>query len=103
MDRHSWLHAKQAIWDSQKFLLDQGADPKNGYSSSDYESLVWAILGSNSSQGLVDLLLARGTVVVMGSGTLIAAAEHGNLGAVKLLLEHGKRTGDLDLDLRLKD
>ena len=38
------------------------------------------------------------TVVVMGSGTLTAAAEHGNLGAVKLLLGRGKRTGDLDLD-----
>ena len=83
--------------DLAKFLLDQGADPNNGYSNGDYESLVWTILGSNSSPDLVGLLLARGTVVV-GSGALIAAAEHGNLGAVKLLLEHGERTGDLDLE-----
>ena len=83
--------------DLAKFLLDQGADPNNGYANGDYESLVWAILGSNSSPDLVGLLLARGTVV-MGSGALIAAAEHGNLGAVKLLLEHGERTRDLDLE-----
>ena len=78
-----------------RFLLDHGADPNNGYSDGDYESLVWAIL--NSSHDLVRLLLARGTVVV-GSGALIAAAEHGNLGAVQVLLEHGERTGDLDLE-----
>ena len=83
--------------DLAKFLLDHGADPNNGYSNGDYESLVWAILGSDSSPDLVGLLLARGTVVV-GSGALIAAAEHGNLGAVKLLLEHGERTGDLNLE-----
>ena len=83
--------------DLARFLLDQGADPNNGYSNGDYESLVWAILGSSSSPDLVGLLLARGTVV-MGSGALIAAAEHGKLGAVKLLLEHGERTGDLDLE-----
>ena len=80
------------------FLLDRGADPNNGYSNGDYEALVWAVLGPpNSSQDLLALLLGRGTVVT-GSGALIAAAEHGNLGAVKLLLEHGERTGDLDLE-----
>lgn len=80
-----------------RFLLDHGADPNIGYSSGEYEPLVWAILGSNSSQDLVSLLLARGTFV-KESGALIAAAEHGNLGAVKLLLEHGERSGDLDLE-----
>ena len=80
-----------------RYLLDHGADPNNGYSNGDYESLVWAILGPNASPDLLDLLLLRGTVV-LGSGALIAAAEHGNLGAVKLLLEHGQRTGDLDLE-----
>ena len=77
--------------------MDQGADSNKGYSNGDYESLVWAVVGSNSSRDLVELLLARGTVVE-GTGTLIAAAEHGNLGAVKLLLEHGERTGDMDLE-----
>ncbi len=80
-----------------KFLLDEGADPNNGYFSGDYESLVWAILGSNASLDIVRLLLAQGTVV-KGTGALIAAAEHGNLEAVKLLLEHGQKTGDLDLE-----
>ena len=80
-----------------KFLLDSGADPNNGYCNGDYESLVWAITGSNASLDIVNLLLARGTVV-KGTGALIAAAEHGNLGAVKLLLTHGERTGDLDLE-----
>ena len=64
------------------FLLDQGADPNNGYVLGDYESLVWAIVGANASLDMVELLLARGTVV-KGTGALIAAAEHGNLGAVK--------------------
>ena len=72
-----------------RLLLNQGADSNNGYSNGDYESLVWAVVGSNSLLDLVELLLARGTVV-KGTGALIAAAEHGNLGAVKLLLEHGK-------------
>ena len=80
-----------------KFLLDQGADPNNGYCNGDYESLVWAIAGSNASLDMVNLLLARGTVV-KGTGAMIAAAEHGNLGAVTLLLMHGERTGDLDLE-----
>ncbi|KAF6229667.1 hypothetical protein HO173_011313 [Letharia columbiana] len=80
-----------------RFLLDRGADPNNGYALGDYEALVRAIVGSNASLDLVELLLARGTVV-KGTGALIAAAEHGNLGAVRLLLKHGKRTGDLDLE-----
>lgn len=80
-----------------KFLLDHGADPNNGYVLGDYESLVWATVGSHASLEMVDLLLARGTVV-KGTGTLIAAAEHGNLEAVKLLLKHGGKTGDLDLE-----
>ena len=36
---------------------------------------------------------------MQGTGALIAAAEHGHLGAVELLLEHGERTQDLDLEL----
>ncbi|KAM0805125.1 ankyrin repeat-containing domain protein, partial [Usnea florida] len=80
-----------------KFLLDRGADPNNGYSNGDYESLVWAIIGPHASLDMVNLLLARGTAV-KGTGALIAAAEHGNLGAVEILLRHGERTGDLDLD-----
>ena len=79
--------------DLATFLLDRGADPNNGYCLGEYESLVWAILGNEASLDMVRLLLARGTVV-KGTGSLIAAAEHGNLGAVKLLLENK----DVDLE-----
>lgn len=80
-----------------RYLLDEGADPNIGYPCGDYEALVWAIVGSNASLELVELLLARGTVV-KGTGALIAAAENGNIGAVKLLLEHGEKIGDLALE-----
>ena len=83
--------------DLAEFLLSKGADPNNGYYSGYYEALLWAILGSNASLEMVRLLLRRGTVV-KGTGALIAAAEHGQLGAVGLLLEHGERTGDLNLN-----
>lgn len=79
------------------FLLDHGADPNNGYFLGDYEALVWAIVGSHASLEMVELLLARGTVV-KGTGALIAAAEHGNVGAVNVLLEHEGKNGDLDLE-----
>ena len=75
------------------FLLDRGANPNSGYPSGDYESLVWAIIGDHASMDMVRLLLARGTAV-KGTGALIAAAEHGKLGAVNLLLE----SPDVDLE-----
>ena len=80
-----------------RFLLDAGADSNIGYPCGGYMALVWAIVGSNASLEMVELLLARGTVI-KGTGALIAAAENGNIGAVKLLLEHGEKTGDLALE-----
>lgn len=80
-----------------KFLLDENADPNNGFDCGGYEALLWAIIGSRASLDIVKLLLANG-VIVKGSGALIAAAEHGNLEAIKLLLEHGKRNKDIDLE-----
>ena len=76
-----------------EFLLDRGANPNCGYGSGHYEALVWAIVGRNAKLDMVKSLLERGTVV-KGTGALIAAAEHGNLGAVKLLLEKS----DVDLE-----
>ena len=80
-----------------RYLLDEGANPNIGYPCGDYEALTWAIVGSNASLEMVELLLARGTVI-KGTGALIAAAEKGNIAAVELLLKHGERTGDLALE-----
>lgn len=78
-----------------RFLLEKGADPNTGYASGtgEYEALVWAIIGQNSKLSIVKLLLDKGAVV-KGTGALIAAAEHGNLAAVELLLE----SADVDLE-----
>ena len=78
-------------------LLEEGAEFNIGYSSGGSRALVWAIVGSNASLEMVELLLTRGTVI-KGTGALIAAAENGNIGAVKLLLKHGEKTGDLALE-----
>lgn len=79
------------------FLLDHGADPNTGYILGHYEALIWAIVGPRASPELVKLLLARGTMV-KGTGSLIAAAEHGNLEALRLLVEHELKNGACDLE-----
>lgn len=79
------------------FLLNHGADPNNGYVLGHYEALVWAIVGPQTSPELVKLLLARGTIV-KGTGSLIAAAENGNLEALRLLVEHELKNGACDLE-----
>ena len=76
-----------------EFLLDRGANPNCGYALGDYEALVWAIIGPSANLDVVKLLLERGAVV-KGSGALIAAAEHGNLDAVRVLLE----MADVDME-----
>ncbi|KAL9046078.1 MAG: hypothetical protein Q9214_000996 [Letrouitia sp. 1 TL-2023] len=80
-----------------RFLLDCGADPNCGYPLGYYEALVWAIIGNRASLEVVKLLLERGTKV-KGTGSLIAAAEHDNLEALRLLVEHGSKNGDCDLE-----
>ena len=75
------------------FLLDQGADPNSDHSLGCYISLIWAIVGDKASLDLLRLLLERGAVAKR-EGALIAAAEHGNLGAIELLLGNG----DMDLE-----
>jgi ankyrin repeat protein len=76
-----------------RFLLEKGADPNLGYASGDFEALVWAIIGRSAKLDVVKLLHDHG-VVVKGTGALIAAAEHGNLAAVELLL----KSADVDLE-----
>ena len=70
-----------------KFLLGKGADPVNGYPLGYYEALVWAIVGSRASIKFVKLLLT----MINGTGSWIAAAENGNLDALRLLVEHELR------------
>lgn len=70
------------------FLLRNGADPKNGNFYGEWEALVWAIAGDNRSTEMVRLLLDHGAEI-RGGGALIAAAEHGNLDATRLLVERG--------------
>ncbi len=79
-----------------KALLDHGADPNCGYPLGHYEALIWTIVGPRASLELVKLLLIRG-MTVKGTGSLIAAAEHGNLEALRLLIEHESKNGVCDL------
>ena len=80
-----------------RFLLDRGADPNCGYPLGHYEALVWAIIGDQASLEVVKLLLESGTKV-KGTGSLIAAAEYGQFAALRLLVEHGSKDGDCDLE-----
>ncbi|KAL2049315.1 hypothetical protein ABVK25_010412 [Lepraria finkii] len=75
------------------FLLDQGAGPNSNHALGCYISLIWPNVGDKASLDLPRLLLERGAVVKR-EGALIAAAEHGNLGAIELLLGNG----DVDLE-----
>ena len=81
-----------------KYLLDHGADPNIGYPLGHYEALVWAIVGSHASIEIVKPLLSHGTIV-KGSGALTAAAEKGNLDALRLLLDkESKEEGGREID-----
>ncbi len=75
------------------FLLDEGANPNSDYPCGSYTALIWAIVGDRGSLDLVRLLLAGGAVV-KETGALVAAAEHGNLEALKLLVT--KEDADLE-------
>lgn len=74
------------------FLLDRGANPDSDYPAGEYTALIWAIIGHRASLDLLRLLLARGAGLKK-TGALIAAAEHGKLEAVELLV------GNEDVDL----
>ncbi|KAL8931054.1 MAG: hypothetical protein Q9208_000156 [Pyrenodesmia sp. 3 TL-2023] len=73
-----------------EYLLRRGADPNSDYPFGEYTSLLWAIVG-HANQGstvekMLKLLLDHGASV-KGAGGLIAAAEVGNVKAVKMILE----------------
>ncbi|TGO23368.1 hypothetical protein BPAE_0135g00280 [Botrytis paeoniae] len=78
------------------FLLGNGQDPNNGSSSGDREAIIWAMVGDFPSLEFIKLMLRYG-FKTQGTGAAIAAAELGNLEALKLFVET-----DRDLDLEEK-
>ncbi|TGO18197.1 hypothetical protein BTUL_0011g00010 [Botrytis tulipae] len=79
-----------------RFLLENGQDPNNGSSSGDREAIIWAMVGDFPSLEFIKLMLRYG-FKTQGTGAAIAAAELGNLEALKLFVE-----ADRDLDLEEK-
>ncbi|KAL9029297.1 MAG: hypothetical protein Q9196_002454 [Gyalolechia fulgens] len=79
-----------------EYLLQRGADPNSDYPFGDYSAVVLAILDQGrTGEEMLKLLLDHGASV-KGTGGLIAAAEVGNVKAVKMLLE--SRREELDLE-----
>ncbi|KAL8725291.1 MAG: hypothetical protein Q9166_007440 [cf. Caloplaca sp. 2 TL-2023] len=73
-----------------KYLLAQGADPNSDYHFGEYTALSWAVIGphnrGSTGEQILRVLFEYGTKIVE-IGALIAAAEKGNLAAVKVILE----------------
>ena len=71
-----------------RFLLDNGADPNTSWGHAEHETAVWAVAGAGPHPSLDILrLLLRYGWRQQGSGTHIAAAELGDLEALRLLVE----------------
>ena len=75
------------------FLLRRGADPNTDHIVGDSIALTWAVIGDKGSPELVKELLDYGAKV-KETGALIAAAEYGNLAAVKMFINNK----DVDLE-----
>ncbi|KAI0468346.1 ankyrin repeat-containing domain protein [Xylaria cf. heliscus] len=73
-----------------RFLLEKGADPNQAWGYQEHEAGVWAIVGPSPSAEILRLMLQYGWTQ-KESTAHIAAAEVGNLEALKLLVEadHG--------------
>ncbi|KAL8717312.1 MAG: hypothetical protein Q9225_005429 [Loekoesia sp. 1 TL-2023] len=82
-----------------EWLLAKGADPNSDYPLGEYTSLLWAIVGDrnqgSTGEKMLRLLLDHGAIVKR-TGALIAAAEHGNLKAVEMILN--MRSEEVDLE-----
>jgi ankyrin repeat protein len=72
--------------DLVQFLLENGADPNQAWGHQEHEAGVWAIVGPNSSHEVLRLMLKHGWTQ-KDSTAHIAAAEHGDLEALRLLVE----------------
>ncbi|GAW13589.1 hypothetical protein ANO14919_029760 [Xylariales sp. No.14919] len=73
-----------------RFLLEKGADPNETWGYQEHEAGVWAIVGPNASPEILRLMLQHGWEQKKSTAH-IAAAELGNLEALRLLVEanHG--------------
>lgn len=88
------------MWNSQNSSWIEEPDPNSGYCIGDYESLVWAIMGSDLSLDMVELLLARGTVVKEGDWDPDCGCRAWKSSGQSNVcwMEHGERSGDSDLE-----
>ncbi|KAI4101984.1 MAG: hypothetical protein LQ345_007394, partial [Seirophora villosa] len=80
-------------------LFSKGVDPNSDgcVSYGDHTAIFWAIIGDRNQQGteMLRILFEHGTKLE-GTGALIAAAEHRNLEAVKLLSDMKGNKVDLE-------
>lgn len=83
------LAAYEGNNDIARFLLENGQDPNDSWAGyDDMEPSVAALAGERPSLTILHLLLQLGWNQ-KGSVAHIAAAEIGNMEALKLLVEHG--------------
>ncbi|KAL8961384.1 MAG: hypothetical protein Q9193_002055 [Seirophora villosa] len=82
-----------------KYLFSKGADANSDRCAphGDNTAIIWAIVGDRNQQSteMLRILFEHGTKLE-GTGALIAAAEHGNLEAVKLLFDMKGNEVDLE-------
>lgn len=71
-----------------RLLLENGVDPNEAWGYDDLEPSTWAVVGDHPSVEILRLMLEYGWRQEE-SGSHIAAAEKGNMEALRLLVEHG--------------
>ncbi|KAI3319598.1 ankyrin repeat-containing protein [Xylariaceae sp. AK1471] len=69
-----------------RLLLEKGADSDQAWGYQEHEAGVWAVVGPNKSEEILRLMLQHGWTQ-KNSTAHIAAADHGNLEILKLLVE----------------
>lgn len=82
------LEAYHGNVDIVRFILENGQDPNKAWGCDDQEPALLALTSDKSSLEIIRLMLQHGWKPRQSS-VLIAAAECGNLDAVRLLVEHG--------------
>ncbi len=82
------LEAYHGNVDIVGFVLENGQDPNKAWGYDDQEPALLAMTGAKPSLEIIRLMLRHGWRQQQ-STALIAAAERGNLDALRLLVEHG--------------